>query len=157
MVRTKRVKEYIKCPKCGEEAELDPIIFTSYPPHRRWRCKHCGDVDMDYCDNLQIYVHDEPEIIEDDKIEDIDKIIVGESINNELEGIKILPLDSGVGLNVVVRCEICDKEIQVPCSCLDYSLAKVPHICNECKEMLKYMIENERKKLEAYAKLAKLL
>ena len=157
MVRTQRIKEYIKCPKCGEEAELDPEILTSMPPQRRWRCKHCGDIGTDCCHNLQIYVHDEPEIIEDTKIENIGEITISESISKDLEGVAILPLESTGELSVVTKCEICDKDINVPCSILDYNLARVPHICNECKEMLKYMIEKERKKLEAYAKLAKLL
>lgn len=48
-------QEHVKCPNCGETADLDPEVLTSMPPQRRIRCSHCGYIGTEYCHNLQIF------------------------------------------------------------------------------------------------------
>ena len=59
-------EEFIKCPNCGKFAKLDPEILTSYPPKRRYRCSHCGEIGVDFCHNLHIIYEDQkPETAEE--------------------------------------------------------------------------------------------
>jgi hypothetical protein len=53
-----KIKEFIKCTNCGEDAEIDTtMILASYPPQYQWRCPHCGAIGytgMGYKNNFPI-------------------------------------------------------------------------------------------------------
>ena len=150
MVNIQRVKEYIKCPKCGEEAELDPEILTSYPPQRRWRCKHCGEVGTDYCENLDIYVHRELEKIDALEAKDVDSTLTTNSFDESYLNVSTIACPE---LCVYSKCIVCDCDIEIPLTASFY----VPYICDECKEILKHLVDVERKRRKAWEKLAELL
>lgn len=46
-------KTYIKCPHCGEAAEVNTsIVLTSYPAQYGYHCKHCGKHGYIFCHEL---------------------------------------------------------------------------------------------------------
>lgn len=46
-------KEYIKCPYCGEAAEVNTsMVLTSYPPQYGYHCDHCNKHGYIYCHEL---------------------------------------------------------------------------------------------------------
>jgi len=47
-------KQYIRCPHCGELAELAPEIYTSMPPQYKYTCSHCGKSGFIFCHEAHI-------------------------------------------------------------------------------------------------------
>ena len=146
MLNDYRVKEYIKCPHCGEDALLDPEILTSYPPQRRYHCSHCGASGSEFCHKLDIFIKDdELDIIDDniDKVVESDPI-VGPSSDYSIDDYAGAILDwPNIESNVRVysRCEICDEAFDAgpACSC---GVSLIYHICPNCRSKLKYLLDN---------------
>lgn len=49
-----REKEYIKCPHCGEAAEVNTsMVLTSYPAQYGYHCEHCDKHGFIFCHDLE--------------------------------------------------------------------------------------------------------
>jgi hypothetical protein len=47
-------KEYIKCPYCGEAAEVNTsMVLTSYPAQYSYHCDHCDKHGFIFCHDLE--------------------------------------------------------------------------------------------------------
>jgi ribosomal protein S27E len=48
------IKSYIKCPNCGDVAEVNMSgVLTSYPPQYHWDCSHCHSSGSIFCDEVK--------------------------------------------------------------------------------------------------------
>ena len=131
-------KEYIRCPKCGDLAELDPEILTSFPPQRMWHCSHCGDVGSDYCHNLEIITVENTVEIDDGTIVDKPDDLLTLPTVHELE--KYFTIENAIALGNVksyCTCELCGKEFEVGDA--NYS-GPIKPFCPNCLEKLRKLI-----------------
>ena len=148
MLTTTKVKEYIKCPHCGQEAILDPEVLTSMPPQRRYHCNSCGKEGTIFCHEVEIFA----KLEEDSKVENTStQVNVYENnkdslVSNEYNQATFEAVDTKLSS----KCEICDKEIEIPCHGLDYNYLNAPHICDECREILKVLVRNAKINIRAY-------
>ena len=101
-------KAYIKCPHCGEAAEVNTsMVLTSYPAQYGYHCKHCDRHGYIYC-------HELPE-----------KQLVTKELN--LQSIEI-PESSGA---LCIPCLICGESV-VPSYRSGYEVG----ICEDCKKAI---------------------
>ena len=48
------LKSYIKCPNCGDVAEVDTgVVLASSPAQYSWSCPHCCGHGFIYCDEVK--------------------------------------------------------------------------------------------------------